>query len=292
DVQDASALIARSNFYAQYLAGYQGPINQAAGNTPLTGFGGMAWNGLGSEPPIEGALTTALSLDIADTRAGFNTAVILKAEETGRDKSAIQWESSNFIWETVHGFWYHFVPDAVNAGPAVPVVNVGVPLNGPTGPYAVKHVKYMSMGPSVMALESCITARTDGLKAYNTISQAFLHAGVNAYMGGTRSMWGSITPAMDTPTPLSDKLGEYVEKNFFGHLTGYYTSDADPTGTVTGMVGDMDVGHALLYARNAYASATGLTASDAIDTMSVIVIYADPAFNPYEPNHEGGLPSV
>lgn len=276
DVQDVSALIARSNFYDRYLTNYKGPLNQMGGKDPANGFGSVAWNGLGSMVPVEAALPTALALDLAETRAGFNTVAVMKAEKTGKDITAIQWESSNFIWMVVHGFWYHFVPDSV----------VGA-VSGPTNPYAAKHVKYMTMGPSVMFIVSCITARIDGLQPYNTISQAFMHAGVNTYIGGTRSMWGTLAPMPDT----LNKLGEYFSKVFYGHLTGYIVSDAHPNEVVAFEPSNMDVGHAFLYARNAYIKGTGLATSTEIDTITVTVMYADPAFNPFEPNHEGGIPT-
>lgn len=274
DVQDASALIARSNFYDRYLAGYTGPKNVGGGTQQGTGFGYTAYNGLGSLPPIEGAITTAEQMDGMESLAGFNVVTPTKGEKTGRDATGIQWESSSFIWMVVHGFWYHFVPDAVMGA-----------VSGPTSPYAVKHVKYMTMGPSFMQIESCITARTDGLKAYNTISQAFLHAGANAYFGGTRSMWGTITPELDNV----EKLGSYMVKWNIAHLTGYWISDSGTPGPVA--PANLDVGHAMLYTRNHYIQDTGLSNSNQIDTISVTVVYADPAWNPYEPNHEGGMPS-
>lgn len=275
DAQDASALIARSVFYDRYLAGYKGPLNQAAGNQPGNGFGATTWTGIGSMVPVEAAAPTMFALDAAFTRAGFNTLAAAKAEASGRSNTAIQWQSSNFIWMCVHGFWYHFVPDSVLAAAMLP-----------TSPYAVKHVKYMPMGPSIIFLESCITGRIDGLKPYNTISQAFMHSGINTYIGGTRSMLGL---SLISDGQL-DGVGEYFSKVFYGHLAGYIASNNNPDDVASLSPSDISVGHAMIYARNAYIELTGISGDGAICTITAVAMYADPAFNPYEPNHEGGLP--
>jgi hypothetical protein len=51
---------------------------------------------------------------------------------------------------------------------------------------------------------SCITGRTDGLEPENTISQTFLHAGINAYVGATRV---TADPGYLDPRPLPGGLG-------------------------------------------------------------------------------------
>jgi hypothetical protein len=62
----------------------------------------------------------------------------------------------------------------------------------------------MKYGPSVMFVVSCITGRTDGLEPKNTISQSFLHSGVNAYVGATRV---TADPGYLDPRPLPGGWG-------------------------------------------------------------------------------------
>ncbi|MDD5502425.1 MAG: C25 family cysteine peptidase [Candidatus Thermoplasmatota archaeon] len=321
DAQDASALIARSNFYARYLAGYAGqlnvntdPVNEQTGYS-LTNFGDLAYVGLGSEPPIESEVGTVAELITAFARAGMRStagtgdlaalalplpvlgglmnAGVKTLDNSGRQGAGTTWESSNFIWMVVHGFWYWFCPDAMQSlAPNAAGISSGA--YGGTA-FDVSRTKYMTMGPSVMFFDSCITARTDGLKAYNTLSTAFMHAGVNAYVGGTRSMYGPAlnSPVLPIPYPMLDKdakLGSYMAKVFFSRLAGYIVSDVHTEALAIGVWPcDMDIGHAMLLARNDYAAQTGLKADDTICTMSAVVLYGDPAFNPYESNHEGGL---
>jgi len=72
------------------------------------------------------------------------------------------------------------------------------------GSYELRAVDDMEYGPSVIFVESCITARTDGLEADNVLSQAFIHAGVNAYIGATRV---TADPGYLEPRPLPGGWG-------------------------------------------------------------------------------------
>jgi hypothetical protein len=72
------------------------------------------------------------------------------------------------------------------------------------GAFDIRGVESMNYGPSVMYVVSCITARTDGLEPENTLSQSFLHAGVNAYIGATRV---TADPGYLEPRPLPGGWG-------------------------------------------------------------------------------------
>ena len=72
------------------------------------------------------------------------------------------------------------------------------------GSFDVRAVDTMKYGPSVMFVVSCITGRTDGIIPENAISQAFLHAGVNAYIGATRV---TADPGYLEPRPLPGGWG-------------------------------------------------------------------------------------
>ncbi len=72
------------------------------------------------------------------------------------------------------------------------------------GTFEVRAVDDMQYGPSVLFVVSCITARTDGLEADNTLSQSFIHAGANAYIGATRV---TADPGYLEPRPLPGGWG-------------------------------------------------------------------------------------
>jgi len=72
------------------------------------------------------------------------------------------------------------------------------------GAYSVRSVNDMDYGPSVIFVVSCITARTDGIIPENALSQAFLYAGMNAYIGATRF---TADPGYLPPRPLPGGWG-------------------------------------------------------------------------------------
>jgi hypothetical protein len=72
------------------------------------------------------------------------------------------------------------------------------------GTYDIRSVENMAYNPSVIFVVSCVTGRTDGIKATETLSQTYLHAGVNAYVGATRV---TADPGYLEPRPLPGGLG-------------------------------------------------------------------------------------
>ena len=72
------------------------------------------------------------------------------------------------------------------------------------GAYSVRDVDGMEYGPSVVYIESCITGRTDGLIPDNCLSQTYIHAGANTYIGATRF---TADPGYLPPRPLPNGWG-------------------------------------------------------------------------------------
>jgi hypothetical protein len=72
------------------------------------------------------------------------------------------------------------------------------------GAYSVRDVDNMKYGPSVVYIESCITGRTDGLIPDNCLSQTYIHAGANTYIGATRF---TADPGYLPPRPLPNGWG-------------------------------------------------------------------------------------
>ena len=126
------------------------------------------------------------------------------------------------------------------------------------GSYDLRAVDNMEYGPSVIFVVSCITGRTDGMRGENVLSQAYIHAGVNAFIGATRV---TADPGYLEPRPLPGGWGlgllgyikawldlqikgEYPDSHF-GALLG--------EDFILGLIeNDADTGTALRDAKNQY----------------------------------------
>lgn len=120
--------------------------------------------------------------------------------------------NSSIIFAFAHGFFnlYEFgdilldsrgFPGVTMLSRLVPTLRSGL---SELGSYEVRNIQNTDYGPSVIFVESCITARTDGMNAKNVLSQAYIHAGVNAYIGATRV---TADPGYLDPRPLPNGLG-------------------------------------------------------------------------------------
>jgi hypothetical protein len=289
--QDVSALIARTLFYYDIIDSMKGPMN---GVTEPNGVGDSwkdsAMTAIGTEPPVGAAITAGEKIGLAFEQAGFDASIATfgnvvsghTMDHSRRQRDGVYYESSNFIQFCAHGFYYWYVPPAWEGASIIARPTPVIPPIGAGGAFDVAHVKQMSFGPSVTWANSCVTGRIDGLQPENALSLAFLHAGMNAYIGATRMSWGMIMPIPDAVS--GESLGSLMALHFYGHLTGYiYDKDGGlqgfgPEDTTTGV--------GLMLAKNFYVENVGLDGggSDS-DTVEEFILHGDPAFNPYEPNH-------
>ena len=120
--------------------------------------------------------------------------------------------NSNFIFTFAHGSFNLFEHgDILMDARGIPFISplsriyppIGSKLNS-KGAFDIRSITSMKYGPSVMFVVSCITGRTDGLEPMNTISQSFLHSGLNAYVGATRV---TADPGYLDPRPLPGGWG-------------------------------------------------------------------------------------
>ncbi|MGQ9583295.1 MAG: C25 family cysteine peptidase [Thermoplasmatota archaeon] len=262
DVQDQSALIARTFFYNEIIDSFEGHSGQSWKESALNTFG--------SKVPVGLAVTVTTKLNQAWRQAGYFVDTRHDTILSDRQFSAPYYERSNFIFFCAHGFFYWYVPP-------------GYQKDGVGGGFDVAHVKDLNFGPSVIFGSSCVTGRVDGLPAYNTLSQTFMHSGMNAYVGASRLSWGGFSPLQ---TSSGEVYGDYLGLLFFGYLTGYvYNKEG---GLASEGLGDLTVARALLLAKNKYVQDCGTDAGGANDdTVEEFNLFGDPAFNPYEPNHGG-----
>ena len=106
------------------------------------------------------------------------------------------------------------------------------------------------MGPSVLILTSCSAARIDIGDITTTISLNFIDSGVNAYFGGMRTEYTGPSPYMGM-----DIMESLVSE-------------------------DLSVGIANRDAKNLFMENYDQTE---YYHSGIRQVYADPAFNPYEP---------
>jgi hypothetical protein len=248
-------------------------------------------------------------------------------------------ENSNIILSNSHAIWFDFEHgDAMlytMGGPPIlyqilgryiPIIGIRSSLDS-VGAYSVREVSDMELGPSVMFVEGCGSGKIDSLNPTNTISQTYIHAGVNAYISPTTysAIGGYLEPR--PKWPLTD---DGVGFGILGYLKAAINARRGiyPPVSFCGVVFEKsyqemikknaDIGTALRDARNAYlpeqANVTYLwtpplsysmtSNDDGMETTAAagggnrvirekyccvyqLNLLGDPAFNPYEPNNEG-----
>jgi hypothetical protein len=256
DKQDVSVLLSRTFFYYDIIdefGGYdQGDIH--------TTWKENAYAFLGSAIPVElmyGTLFDHIKESL--TVGGFSVKETSEALSHRENSDKFQ-TGSNYVVGGVHGFYYWYVPA------------VRTKYSGGSA-FDVAHVRDMDFGPSTMFLVSCVTGRIDGLNPENALATAYMHAGVCAYVGATRSTYGGITSDNDLDMRL-EPTGAVL-------LSKYFTE---------AIMANKDVGISLRDAKNLYLpddSDNGPEAGLAGIMYGHYIIHGDPAFNPYEPANEG-----
>jgi len=258
DVQDASALIARTFFYDNVIDTMGSWKNNALVSTGcglefqnlpiVTRLSHMLYGGRGEPTKFPTGESTFINLrlhNLMDT--GFTntkSTFLLESQREGFSKEDIELikkagllnrllfpknfiyrldsdikvtggqdqMNSNLIFSFAHGSYNLFehgdvLMDARGFPLITPITRIYPQISSglnAKGAFDVRGVENMDYGPSVVFIVSCITGRTDGLEPENTISQTFLHAGVNAYIGATRV---TADPGYLEPRPLPGGWG-------------------------------------------------------------------------------------
>ena len=258
DVQDCSALIARTIFYNEIIDELDGWKNNAVvqtgcglefQNLPIaTRLSQILYSGRG-EPTkfptgesyfINNRLKDAMStggynvtntIGLQSQRQGFTKDDLQKIKQlgplnqilfparfieliNGEDKITGGYDqlNSSFIFTFAHGFYNLYeagdilidsrgFPPATWLSRIYPVIRSSLSTKGSYDLRAIENDEY---GPSIIFVESCITGRTDGIMAKNLLSQTYLHAGVNAFIGATRV---TADPGYLEPRPLPGGWG-------------------------------------------------------------------------------------
>ncbi|MCK4613436.1 MAG: hypothetical protein KAU14_01425 [Thermoplasmata archaeon] len=272
----AQPLLARTFFYYDIIDSFPG----------TNGFDWKesAFAHFGSEPPVESSVTVVERFKAMWTEAGFlgmDDPVAHSNEMGRRQLSQEYYERANYHFFCAHGFYYWYVPTAQES-----LLSEGGDIIKSTaggGAFTTASVKDMEMGPGTIFGSSCVTGKTDGIPGRNALSMAFLHAGMNVYIGASRLSYGSLTPE---PDPNSDEaLGNYLGAMYYAYMSGGVFYDKE-TGNTHMPYEDLSSGQAPMLAKNKYVRDKGDGGVD-MTTYVEFMHYGDPAFNPYEPNHNG-----
>ena len=341
DAEDCSALIARTVFYndiIQKLGEWKRTATVQTGTgiefqkipviTPLMnklksiiGFGPVRdeptkfWTGESK------FINMRLCNDTAKGGFEVKSAYRLEAQRTGLTnaiaKGGVYQRQSNYIFAFNHGTYYLF-----EAGDMLEFDQFGLGLKtglSGKGSYDVRHIVNDDYGPSVAFIESCLVGKTEGLSPYNTLSQTFIHAGVNAFIASTRytadpgylepglilegfGIWGYINATLNL------KLhGMYPDLHFGAVIAEDFILDLILNNATTGMALrnaknvylQKDANNTFLWTPPLYTSGNPIDdaivfqhlsfkgGTKALDKKYVAVhefiLYGDPAFNPYEP---------
>ncbi|KYK24660.1 hypothetical protein AYK24_05920 [Thermoplasmatales archaeon SG8-52-4] len=371
DVQDASALIARTIFYDNILekeeydlwkdkatvqtgcgtdflrpplatlirkmTGGDDIVKWFSGNTELTGdslqktvlepLGFKVYRTYNTESQVKGfsdsAINTMATQNLLSRLLfGKTLTKIVSGEKKVIGGELL--EECNILYQNAHGMpnYYEFGDAATGTlgfRPILYLIGNWLQRAGQNffmtpltqhGTHNIRNVENMKLGPSIMIIESCFTGKIDGMYPKQAISQAPLHAGINALIASpteTNVPGGYLEPYLEKgikwdryniigniANRLNARKGNYPEFHF-GPII--YSDFFEYLGL------DQDVGTALRNARNDYLpkdwdatfkwvpplAAGGVNLAPNVPehkylTYQEYCLYADPAFNPYMPN--------
>ncbi|MFO8077429.1 MAG: C25 family cysteine peptidase [Thermoplasmatota archaeon] len=245
-------------------------------------------------------------------------------------------QNSNLIISDSHAIWFEKTHgDILMSTIGVPFVyeflaryfqegRFRTPMDS-IGSYTVRDVAAMDMGPSVMLVEGCGSGKIDGFIPQNSLANAYLHAGVNAYISPTTlsAFYGALEPRPDFQGGVGLGIRGYLKAKQEAKQGVYppvYFNQYIFEELMLEMFDDnIDLGTALRNAKNAFLPAqfdiqfrwspplslpsnlpndlldniqpTAAGGKDIYPVEKYCTIYqinllGDPAFNPYEPVNE------
>ncbi len=177
-VADVSTIIARSLFYKPYTIGHSEVIKQEYGNSEEWGnnFHFLA----GEMGGRTGWFFWQRNFAPEVEDHGFSAEEYYQNYENDR-QTMIQmgaYERANYFDLMMHGNWYWYVPE-LNG---IDSYSTGVKVSD-----IIKAPDDWELGPSTYVTGSCILGRIDGISPKQSMTFAFMHAGVNAFFSASRS---------------------------------------------------------------------------------------------------------
>jgi len=193
---------------------------------------------------------------------------------------------------------------------------------GNVGSYNVRAVSNMELGPSVMFVESCYIGKIDAFPANCTISQAYIHAGLNTLIASSRGTPGPgyldarknakgfgilewiktyINPSLQEPhfsaLHAVNIFDDLIERNVdvgtaFRNAKNKFMEDADSTFFWTPpLCIDIQTSQDLDFFLNNIRLTSDNEDAKCMEKKYTCLLeynlFGDPAFNPYEPTNRG-----
>lgn len=175
---DVSALIARTLFYEEYTEGYISRLSSEYGSSGSwkDHFHFLAGEGGGRT----GWLFHQREFSATAEQHGFTSEVYMQDYENDRQTMVAQgaFVRANYFEMILHGDWSWFSPELNGFDRYSTGVKVTDIMNDPAD---------WEMGPSVFNSGVCLLGRLGGLRPFQSITQTFFHAGINAFFCATRS---------------------------------------------------------------------------------------------------------
>jgi hypothetical protein len=233
-IGDVSTLVARTLFYEPYVNGHSQLIKQEYGNSEEWGnnFHFLA----GEMGGRTGWFFWQRSFAPEVESHGFQTEEYYQDYENDR-QTMIRlgaYERANYFDLMMHGNWYWYVPELNGMDSYSTAVKVSDIIKAPAD---------WELGPSTYVTGSCILGRIDGITPRQSMTFAFMHAGVNAFFSASRS------------TGSEAKAGTIEQSLLYD---------------------DISVGEALRLDKHTNQEPAAFYVRN---------LFADPAFNPYEPEN-------
>lgn len=234
DAGDLSALIARTLFYETYAEAHSAKITQeyGSGETWKNHFHFLAGE-LGGRTGWF-FWQRGFAQEIEDH--GFIQEQYYREKDNDRQTMLVKgaYERANYFDMMLHGNWYWYCPEINGVDEYSTAVKVTDIIKAPQD---------WELGPSMYISGTCLLGRIDGIPSRQSITMAFMHAGINSFFSASRS------------TGSESKAG---------------------TVEMTLLYDDISVGEAWR------ADKIENTAPPAFYVRN---LFADPAFNPYEPEN-------
>jgi len=178
DAGDVSTLIARTLFYEPYVQGHSQQIVSEYGSDEDWGanFHFLA----GEMGGRAGWFFWQREFASEVEQHGFTSEEYYQNYENDRQTMIIKgaYERANFFDLMMHGNWYWYVPELNGFDSYSTGVKVSDIIKAPSD---------WELGPSTYVTGSCILGRIDGVPPAQSLTFAFMHAGVNAFFSASRS---------------------------------------------------------------------------------------------------------
>lgn len=131
---------------------------------------------------------------------------------------------------------------------------------GNVGQYSVREVSNTEMGPSVMLVEGCGSGKIDGFLPTNSLANAYLHAGVNAYISPTTfsAFYGALEPRFGSKGVgfgIAGFIKTWVDFKRGVDVPVYFNQYIFEHANLEMFEQDIDIGTALRNAKNAFLPA-------------------------------------